>query len=67
MIMITMTFTLPDEKAAQLTAAAGDVGVPVEDLLQRITDDFLARKEGFQTAMEYVLQKNAELYRRLAK
>ncbi len=65
--MSTLTFSVPDEKATQLADAAREMGVPVEDLLRRITDDFLARKEGFEAAAKYVLQKNTELYRRLAR
>jgi hypothetical protein len=65
--MSTLTITMTEEKASQLADAAREMGVPVEDLLQRITDDFLSRKEGFEGAAKYVLQKNAELYRRLAK
>jgi hypothetical protein len=65
--MSTLTFSVPDDKASQLNQAANEMGVPIEDLLRRITDDFLARKEGFGEAAKYVLQKNAELYRRLAK
>jgi antitoxin FitA len=65
--MSTLTFTVPEEKAEQLTNAASELGVSVEDLLRRITENFLAHQEEFQTAAEYVLQKNIELYRRLAK
>jgi antitoxin FitA len=65
--MSTLTFTVPQETADQLAVAASEMGVPVETLLQKIADEFLARKVEFQTATEYVLQKNAELYRRLAK
>ncbi len=64
--MSTLTFKLPEEEASQLADVAREMGVPVEDLLQRITNDFLARKDGFEAAAKYVLQKNAELYRRLA-
>jgi len=65
--MSTLTFAVTEEKAEQLTTAASKLGVSVEDLLQRITENFLAHQEEFQTAAEYVLQKNSELYRRLAK
>lgn len=65
--MSTLTFTMPEEKASQLADAAREMGVPVEDLLRRIADDFLSRKDGFEAAAKYVLQKNAELYRRLAQ
>ena len=65
--MNTFTFQLPEEKADRLVAAAREVGVPVEVLLQRMTQDFLERKNSFEDAAQYVLKKNAELYRRLAK
>ena len=64
--MSTVTFQVEDEKAGQLADAARQRGVAVEELLRQITDDFLARKEGFEAAAQYVLAKNAELYRRLA-
>jgi hypothetical protein len=67
MTMSTLTFTVSEETAEQLIVSAREMGVPVEALLQKIADDFLARKEEFQSASEYVLRKNAELYRRLAK
>lgn len=65
--MSTVTFQVEDEKANRLADAARERGVAVEALLQQITDDFLARKEGFEKAAQYVLAKNAELYRRLAQ
>jgi hypothetical protein len=65
--MSTVTFQVEDEKAGQLAEAARKRGVAVEELLRQITDDFLARQEGFEAAAKYVLAKNAELYRRLAK
>ena len=65
--MSSLTFQVADAKAERLEDAAREMGVPVEDLLQRITDDFLSRKGSFEAAAKYVLTKNAELYRRLAQ
>ena len=65
--MSTLTFTVTEEKAEQLANAASELGVSVEDLLRQITENFLTSQEDFQTAAEYVLKKNSELYRRLAK
>ena len=65
--MSSLTFQLPEEKADQLTSAAQEIGVPVEDLLARITTEFLTRRDAFDAAANYVLTKNAELYRRLAQ
>jgi hypothetical protein len=65
--MSTLTFQIEEQKAGKLAEAARERGVDVEELLRRITEDFLSRKEGFEAAAKYVLQKNAELYRRLAQ
>lgn len=65
--MSTLTFQIEDGKAAQLADAAQAQGIQIEELLRRITEDFLSRKENFEDAAKYVLQKNAELYQRLAK
>jgi antitoxin FitA len=65
--MSTLTFEVPDEQAERLEAAARKDGLPLEELLRKLTVDYLDRKEKFEVASEYVLQKNAELYRRLAK
>jgi antitoxin FitA len=62
-----LTFQLPEEKADRLAAAARESGVPVETLLQKMADDFLNRRNAFESAAQFVLKKNAELYRRLAK
>lgn len=64
--MSTVSFQVPEEKAARLAEAAKRLGVQVDELLQRITDDYLARNRAFDSAAKYVLEKNAELYRRLA-
>lgn len=65
--MSTLTFQVPDEQAERLNAAARDKGLEVEELLRQLADDFLARNEAFEAAAGYVLKKNAELYRRLAR
>lgn len=65
--MSTLTFQLPEEQAARLADAARERGVEVDELLRRITDEYLSRSRAFDAAAQYVLQKNAELYRRLAQ
>lgn len=65
--MSTLTFQIEEEKAASLAEAARERGLRVEELLKQIADDFLSRKEGFEAAAQYVLKKNAELYKRLAQ
>jgi antitoxin FitA len=65
--MSTVTFQIEEKKAEMLNEAARERGIGVEELLQQIAEDFLSRKQNFEAAAKYVLQKNAELYRRLAK
>ena len=65
--MSTVSFQVEDDTAVLLADAARERGVEVEDLLRQITDDFLARKQVFEAAAKLVLNKNAELYRRLAQ
>ena len=65
--MSTVSFQVEDDTAGRLADAARERGVDVEELLRQITDDFLARKHGFEAAAKFVLNKNAELYRRLAQ
>jgi len=65
--MSTLTFEVPDELAERLEAAARTDGLALDDLLRRLTAEYLDRKATFAAAKEYVLAKNAELYRRLAK
>lgn len=65
--MSTITFEVPNAQAEALTREADRRGVPVGELLRQMTDQFLTREAAFQSAAEYVLAKNAELYQRLAK
>ena len=64
--MTTLTINFEDEKVSVLTERAKSTGIEVEELIRRSVDDYLNRSEKVASAMEYVLNKNAELYRRLA-
>ena len=65
--MTTISIPLSDERIAQLRLWAEEVGLPPEEFLRRRVEQMLDRPdEQFQKASEYLLQKNAELYRRLA-
>jgi hypothetical protein len=63
----TLTITLDDDKLRSLQEAADRLGLPVEDVVRTSIDNYLARQQSVREAMEYVLHKNAELYRRLAQ
>ena len=67
MPMSCITINLPDDDILKLQEAARQLGVTSEELICASIDDFLNRpEESFKKALDYVLQKNAELYRRLA-
>jgi len=51
----------------KLQEIASRLGVTPEDLVRISIEELLARPDdAFQQAVDYVLNKNAELYRRLA-
>ena len=65
--MTNLTVTLPDTQLSELKEAAKKLGVSVEDLIRVSIDELLSKPDTeFEDAVSYVLQKNAELYRRLA-
>ena len=65
--MPTITVALPEERLVQLNELAEQLGVVPEDLVRISIEELLARPEpGFEQAVQYILNKNAELYRRLA-
>jgi hypothetical protein len=65
--MHTITITLSDERLAQLQEIAARLHIAPEELARAGAEDLLARpEEACQRAIEYVLKKNAEFYRRLA-
>ena len=65
--MPQLTVPLTDESAAQLREFSSRLGVSPEDLVRASVNDLLRRPDDrVRAAMEYVLNKNEELYRRLA-
>lgn len=65
--MTSFTIPLSDERAAQLRVWAEEAGLPPEEFLRRRVEQLLDQPDQlFQKAADYLLQKNAELYRRLA-
>lgn len=65
--MSTFAVELPNEQAERLRREAERQGLSVEELLRQMAETYLTRAESLEAAASYVLQKNAELYRRLAK
>jgi hypothetical protein len=64
--MTTITIQLQDEKATRVRQAANQMGVSIEEFLEKSLDVALSRNDSVQFAFDYVLKKNAELYLRLA-
>jgi hypothetical protein len=65
--MTMITIPLSEERLAQLRLQAEQAGLAPEEFLRRRVEQLLDRPdEQFRQAAAYVLQKNAELYRRLS-
>lgn len=65
--MTTITIPLSEERLAQLRLWAEQAGLPPEEFLRQRVEQLLDRLDDqFRQAATYVLQKNADLYRRLA-
>ncbi len=65
--MTNITITIPDDRLLRLKEIAARFQLTPEELVRVSLEELLTRpEEAFQRAASYVLQKNAELYRRLA-
>ena len=65
--MNSITITVSDDRLEKLKEIAGRFSISTEDLVRVSIDELLARPdEAFEKAAQYVLNKNSELYRRLA-
>lgn len=65
--MSSITINLPSEQLLKLREIANRLGISAEDLARMSIEELLAQpEEDFERAADYVLKKNAELYRRLA-
>ncbi|HKH48358.1 MAG TPA: DNA-binding protein [Thermoanaerobaculia bacterium] len=65
--MTMITIDLSDEQALRLSELAREAGVAPEELLHAGVEAMLAQpKEDLTRAAQYVVRKNAEIYRRLS-
>ncbi len=66
--MTALTIQISDQRFAKLQALAKETGMSPEDLVHQCVDHWLeGPPEDFTQAARYVLEKNKELYRRLAQ
>ncbi|MFO0913646.1 MAG: hypothetical protein U0795_11865 [Pirellulales bacterium] len=64
---MTLNLELDEKQVLELQAIASRLNVSVADLAKAAIMDLIAKPDGeFDRAASRVLQKNAELYRRLA-
>ncbi|WP_315789003.1 ribbon-helix-helix protein, CopG family [Fischerella sp. JS2] len=65
--MNSITIKIPDEDLEKLQATANRLGVSIEELVLMGVENLLKQSDAsFQDAMDYLLKKNTELYKRLA-
>lgn len=65
--MNTITIKIPDERLLKLQETANNLGVSIEELVLMGVEEILNKPNAsFKGAMDYVLKKNTELYKRLA-
>jgi len=65
--MTPITISLPEDRVQRLQELASRLGVQPEDLVRLSIDELLGRPdEAFERIADYILEKNSELYRRLA-
>ncbi len=64
--MARLTISLSDEEMRRLEALGKREGLTVEQMVRLGINDFIGQPDdAFRTAAQRVLEKNAELYRRL--
>jgi len=65
--MVTITVTLSEDRLQKLNELAKQFRIAPEELLRVSVEELIARPQAdFQKALEYVLETNKELYKRLA-
>ena len=65
--MATVTLSLSDEEMRRLEDLSRREGLTVEQMVRLGINDFIGQPEdSFRTAVRRVMEKNAELYRRLS-
>jgi hypothetical protein len=65
--MTTITIQVSDDRFQELTELAASLGITAEQLVQANLEDMLAQPSAaFRQALSHVLEKNEELYNRLA-
>jgi hypothetical protein len=65
--MNSITISLPETQLAKLEELAGRLGISTDELVRFTIEDLLHQPDdAFEKASKYVLEKNQDLYQRLA-
>ena len=65
--METITITMPDNRIGRLKEMASDFNATIEELIRLSIESLLLQPEAaLKQAIDYTLDKNRELYQRLA-
>ncbi len=65
--MSTLTINIPEDRWARLKEISDQFGITPEEIVRISVDDLLTRpQEDCMQAIDYVVKKNDELYRRLS-
>ena len=65
--MVTITVTLSEDRLQKLEELATQFHIAPEELVRVSVEELIARPQpDFQKALDYILRKNKELYKRLA-
>lgn len=66
--MSRITLDIPDDLITETSRKAGRLGVSNEELIQFTIGEIIGRPdEDFELALKHILDKNAELYKRLSR
>lgn len=64
---MSLSITLNEEQSQRLGEIAGRFGIEVTEVVRQSIDAYLDRQRAFDAAAKLVLDKNADLYHRLAQ
>ncbi len=66
-IINSLTIQIPDKKLQQLQQLAKEKGITTEELIETKINEWLTHNaQEFSEVANYIVNKNAELYKRLA-
>ena len=66
--MKSFTINLREEKVIELTKKANQLGISTQELIDATFDDLLSKPDKeFEESLDYILNKNKNLYKKLAQ